>query len=490
MPADAACKWLKRQVSVAGGLPLLSGDSRGACSTTGLALPALTACGEFRLVRDLLVWLLARQMPSGAFPDAAGQPCSVVTADVLRGLLAVCHRPLAKDGNQITGAIEAAGNFLTHDEWRAEAPGSLLSWAPPALELAPLAALYQAGQVLHESRWCASAQRWAQRLRRAHDLTRWNTPTHWLTATAQAMFDLGWENEARHLLALPAACQRPGGEVPALAGVTWVSSSGLAQLAKCWYQTNDRERADAAIAALACRQARDGGFCGSWGLGAAFHPRRQTVATACCFLQAALSQVAASFEQCAVPGSEALAADDGRLLAARQFLTGLPPGSCVADVGCGQGRYLRWLRQWFPQYRWIGIDASAAALSKLPPGVQALEGSLLDLPVENGSLDAVLCVEALEHSLLPRQAIAELCRVLRPGGRLLAIDKQRDFQALSEHQSWEIWFSPAEVCQWIGSECDEVTVTPVTHGPRRAASGLFLCWTGVRRPAAQRQRAA
>ena len=163
------------------------------------------------------------------------------------------------------------------------------------------------------------------------------------------------------------------------------------------------------------------------------------------------------------------------------FLTGLPPGSRVADIGCGEGRYLRPLRQAFPQYHWTGVDASAAALAQLSAGVEAIEGSLLDLPVADGRFDAVCCVEALEHALLPGQAIAELCRVLRPGGRLLVIDKHRDFQRLSEHQPWEIWFAPAEVCEWLRTSCDEVAVLPIPHGANRAATGLFLCWTGVRR---------
>jgi malonyl-CoA O-methyltransferase len=179
---------------------------------------------------------------------------------------------------------------------------------------------------------------------------------------------------------------------------------------------------------------------------------------------------------------QVIAADDGRLQAVRNSLQGLPPGSRIADVGCGGGRYLHWLVQWFPQYCWTGIDASPAALSRTTPSVERLQGSLLELPVADDHFDAVFCVEALEHALLPEQAIAELCRVTRPGGRVLVIDKQQRRQRLSHHQPWEIWFKPDEVCSWLQPACEHISVTPLCHGPHHSR-GLFLAWAGERRPA-------
>jgi ubiquinone/menaquinone biosynthesis C-methylase UbiE len=44
---------------------------------------------------------------------------------------------------------------------------------------------------------------------------------------------------------------------------------------------------------------------------------------------------------------------------------------------------------------------------------------ICDIPVPNGSFDAVLCAEVLEHLPDPQRALGELSRVLRPGGRLL-----------------------------------------------------------------------
>jgi malonyl-CoA O-methyltransferase len=300
------------------------------------------------------------------------------------------------------------------------------------------------------------------------------------------MLDFDWRDDAQRALALPAALQRKTGDVPALRDVGWVSSAGLAELALCWYRLGELSRADAALAALYRHQQPDGGFLGSWGRApwrkpdVAYSPRRETVATACLALQGALLQVRSTFASHSHDVPESIASEDGRLLAVRDFLAGLPPGSRVADIGCGAGRYLHWLRQWFPDYRWIGIDASADALARLPGDIESVRGSLLNLPCADGQFDAVYCVEALEHSLLPARAIAELCRVVRPGGRVLVIDKHRRFQSLSEHQPWEIWFKPDEVCALLSRFCENVACTPAGHGPHAKSTGLFLCWTALR----------
>jgi malonyl-CoA O-methyltransferase len=297
------------------------------------------------------------------------------------------------------------------------------------------------------------------------------------------MWDLDWRDDAHRALQLPAAFQRTTGDVPALADERWVSSSGLAHLACCWYRLGEPARGDTALAALYRRQDGDGGFRGSWGAGAAYHARRQTVATACFVMQAAFTQVRASFRHCHCEDNP-LSPNDGRLLAVRDFLRVLPPGSRIADIGCGTGRYLYWLRQWFPHYRWTGIDASSNALDCLPEGIERQQGTLLDLPLEDACFDAAFCVEALEHALLPERAIAELCRVVRPGGRVLVIDKQHGFQSLSEHEPWEIWFRPDEVCRWLEPFCGDIRCEPIAHGAHQRPTGLFLCWQARRNHAA------
>jgi malonyl-CoA O-methyltransferase len=103
------------------------------------------------------------------------------------------------------------------------------------------------------------------------------------------------------------------------------------------------------------------------------------------------------------------------------------------------------------------------------------------LPLGDASQDAAVCIESLEHVLRPEWAVAEICRVVRPGGRVLVIDKDRRFQGLSICEPWERWFEPGSVASWLAAHCNDVTCTPLPPGPHQRTDGLFLCWQGVRR---------
>jgi SAM-dependent methyltransferase len=110
---------------------------------------------------------------------------------------------------------------------------------------------------------------------------------------------------------------------------------------------------------------------------------------------------------------------------------GLQPGERVLDMGCGAGRHA------FEMYRRgadvIALDQDAdelavvsewfAAMRKeggLPAGAEAdvKQGDALNLPFPDGEFDRVVAAEVLEHIPDDAAAIAELVRVLRPGGSI------------------------------------------------------------------------
>jgi SAM-dependent methyltransferase len=106
----------------------------------------------------------------------------------------------------------------------------------------------------------------------------------------------------------------------------------------------------------------------------------------------------------------------------RMLLDPLPP-SVVLDAACGTGRYSEYLVG--HGHRVIGVDSSGAMLAKarakLPQG-DFREGDLEALPLAAGSVDAAVCALALVHLPEVGQAIAELARVVRPGGRVIISD--------------------------------------------------------------------
>jgi SAM-dependent methyltransferase len=94
----------------------------------------------------------------------------------------------------------------------------------------------------------------------------------------------------------------------------------------------------------------------------------------------------------------------------------------VLDAGCGTGGFLALLRQRRPDLTGFGIewDAIAAARARDKSGAAVARGSVNALPFASGDFDAVVSADVLCHAAVdPAAALAELKRVLRPGGRLI-----------------------------------------------------------------------
>jgi SAM-dependent methyltransferase len=106
------------------------------------------------------------------------------------------------------------------------------------------------------------------------------------------------------------------------------------------------------------------------------------------------------------------------------LLARIPPGSAL-DAACGTGRHTVTLVK--HGHTVIGVDQSPEMLTLAAakvPRAQFRVGDVTALPVPDGSVDLVLCALVLSHLCLPdvAEAIAELRRVLRPGGRLIVTD--------------------------------------------------------------------
>jgi SAM-dependent methyltransferase len=91
----------------------------------------------------------------------------------------------------------------------------------------------------------------------------------------------------------------------------------------------------------------------------------------------------------------------------------LPAGARVLDAGAGEAPY----RPLFSHCDYVTQDWPASPhIGHAPPDVLA---DLHELPLADAVFDCVVCTEVLEHVGDPARVLAELRRVLRPGGRLL-----------------------------------------------------------------------
>jgi ubiquinone/menaquinone biosynthesis C-methylase UbiE len=105
----------------------------------------------------------------------------------------------------------------------------------------------------------------------------------------------------------------------------------------------------------------------------------------------------------------------------------------ILDVGCGTGLFASRIKAALPHSSIWGVDLVAGMLAKgaarwehHASHILPVQGDSERLPFGTGSFDVVTCANSFHHYPHQDRAVAEMHRVLRPGGRLMLIDGYRD----------------------------------------------------------------
>ena len=100
------------------------------------------------------------------------------------------------------------------------------------------------------------------------------------------------------------------------------------------------------------------------------------------------------------------------------FQAAIGRGKRVLDLGCRTGALTR---HFLEGNAVVGMDVDASALAKAAErGIEGVQANVEEpLPFDDGSFDAVVAGELLEHLQFPDALVAEVRRVLRPGGVLV-----------------------------------------------------------------------
>ncbi|HJS29741.1 MAG TPA: class I SAM-dependent methyltransferase [Anaerolineales bacterium] len=116
----------------------------------------------------------------------------------------------------------------------------------------------------------------------------------------------------------------------------------------------------------------------------------------------------------------------------RQVSEILPGGSHLLEVAPGPG-YLSIELARLGRYHIVGLDISESFVriarqkaSQAGVSVDFRHGNASDMPFESGAFDFIVCVAAFKNFTEPVQAIREMHRVLKPGGRALISDLRGD----------------------------------------------------------------
>ncbi len=155
-------------------------------------------------------------------------------------------------------------------------------------------------------------------------------------------------------------------------------------------------------------------------------------------------------------------------------------GKRIADLGCGKGRFARVVRERNPSAMVVALDLSEAMLAHVPAEMDRAAATLTALPLLTASCDGAYATESLEHAVDIEAAVAELCRIVKPGGKIAIIDKNAEAWGRLQTPEWERWFGRKEMEALLRRHCRQVSSRPISYWEDVAPDGLFLAWLAVK----------
>ena len=185
-------------------------------------------------------------------------------------------------------------------------------------------------------------------------------------------------------------------------------------------------------------------------------------------------------------------------LKVRYLLAHLPRSGSVLEIGCGSGRILNTIAAVRPDLRLHGCDLRPLRSAPATFTFRLVSpGARLCLPYEDGSFDAVIMCDALEHLVDPADALKAARNVLRPGGRLVSFTPLEG-QRFSFYRAFRYMFgddlyivtkehlqafSEAVLLRLVGNEFDVVDRAYAYHfAGHFMDAALFACmrWSFLR----------
>ena len=167
---------------------------------------------------------------------------------------------------------------------------------------------------------------------------------------------------------------------------------------------------------------------------------------------------------------------DPRIYHVKLVLEHLAPARRIADIGCGKGRFARLVHEADPTRTVIALDLAEEMLRYVPEGLLPVSASMTALPLKDASCDGAYATESLEHAIDIRAAIDELCRIVRPGGRILIIDKNAEHWGKLKTPEWEKWFHRREIERLLKRHCRKVDSRFISYWEDVEPDGLFIAW--------------
>lgn len=481
---EKSIQWLLNHVTKEGGIAYGAIEKNPYPEVTGYIVPTLFQYGYETEAKNAVEWLISIQQEDGGFRGLSGESEYIFdTAQILRGFNSFLQQGMSH--NRILAAIEKACEYLYKGMLDNGKKGYQLeyendNYIPETILLYTLQSFKEAAEFLRREDYLLALDNALEFYLKQERILDKNDLTHFTAYQIEALIDMSKEEFVAEILEYYKEQLYTKGYIPAKEGVDWICTPGMAQLAKCWYKLGENEPADHVMEWLERNQLETGGFLGSYGKGAEYFPQEELSWAVKYYLDANDLRIKEHFNATAKDSlvyPEEIEIDDARFLFISNKVTS---GMNIAEIGCGKGRFLKGLQKQHKELNLTGVDISEEMLSFMPDTMESVIGRLESIPLKEESYDLVFSVEAIEHSVNKEKAIEEMSRILKTGGTLLIIDKNKEHWGRLTCPSWESWLDINEIEQAMKKYCVDVEHKKLHMNGHEKGDDYMIGWAGTK----------
>lgn len=265
-----AIQWIKDNTIDNSSIICTTGLKKGYPEVTGYYIPSLMRWGYRDLAISYAKWLCKIQKENGSWFDTEDKaPYVFDSGQILKGLLAVrqllpeVDEHIIKGCEWILSQMREDGRLVTPST---EAWGNDRETCDEVIHIYCLSPIIEAAEVYDKPEYVRKARKIWEHYRKYYyeKIVNFSLLSHFQAYLIEALLDIGEDDIAKQALKNMESYQKDSGAVPAYNHCDWVCSTGLFQLAMCWFRTGDYERGNRAFE-YACRLQNDtGGWYGSY----------------------------------------------------------------------------------------------------------------------------------------------------------------------------------------------------------------------------------
>lgn len=489
---NRAMDWIRKNTIENKGIAVTNRNHKIYPEVTGYLIPSLIQWGERELAESYAQYLCSIQKEDGSWYDSDGHaPYVFDSAQILKGLLAArsmlscADTPIIKGCDWILSNMKPDGRLTTPDR---EAWGNE-DYCSELVHIYCLTPLREAGKLYGRPDYLEAADRILAYYKREklEQIRNFSLLSHFYAYVMEGLCDLGETELCKEAMMRLEKYRNRRQGIPGLHDVPWVCSTGMFQLAAVWYKLGELDKGNSLFHYALSLQNPSGGWFGSYPAPSIFakfyrgrkqpyyFPKDEISWANKYFLDALALKEGLEFERMAPMFMENIDISDGRYLAVRNELESCGEGVMVCDAGCGKGRYLKHLAQELPQNTYYAMDLSGQVMGGIDCVSDKRTGMLTQIPYESNKFDLVYSCEALEHAINLEGAFKELYRIVKPGGKLIIIDKPLECMGSLAVYEWEQWISDEDIHR-LSTECGG-TLEIIKSVPYEGRDdGLFRAW--------------